>query len=62
MATLLHRLVARHAETPLPVGWGRVSMDVPDVGLVDARTGGVVNLRSLFGGTEPVLLWFMSPF
>lgn len=61
MVTFMSRLLSRHTQAPPPIGWGRVSVDVPDVDLVHARSGRTVNLRSVVGETKPVLLWFLSP-
>ena len=61
MATLVGRLVSRQQQMSAPVAWGRVSTDVPDVALVEARSGRLVTLRSVVEASGPVLLWFVSP-
>ena len=58
-AAFLHPLIVNNRSEGPPMGW--VSGDVPDVDLIDVRSGETVQLRSLVDGVRPVLVWFWSP-
>ena len=55
MATFLHRVLLKQKDQMV-----ELSNDVPDVDLVDLSSGKTVNLRSVFTGDKPVMLWFWA--
>ena len=59
MATFLYRALMKQKEQ-MAGETVELSDDVPDTDLVDVSTGDTVNLRSVFDGDKPVMLWFWA--